>query len=138
MTRHLFLAALVALSAGAISGAATANPCGFDERGRMVVTGYGVGQTAVPGDQKTKLATFAETAKYRDSICVFAQVDEQGSKAANERVAQGRADGVRRFLMGQGVPGEAIRIGRQEKAFTLFGLLPSDQGDDRRVFVTHN
>jgi hypothetical protein len=131
-------AIVLAAALAALPAAALANPCGFEERGRMVVTGYGVGQTAVPGDQKAKLAEFAETAKFRDGICVFAQVDKQGSKEANERVAEGRADKVRRFLMAKGVPGDAIRIGRQAKAFTLFGLLPSDQDDDRRVFVTHN
>lgn len=136
--RRILAALLVALPAGALSTAALANPCGFEERGRMVVTGYGVGQTAIPGDQQAKLAAFAETAKFRNGICVFAQVDEQGSEAANTRVAEGRAEGVRRFLAARGVPGDAIRVGRQEKAFTLFGLLPSDQDDDRRVFVTHD
>ena len=104
----------------------------------MVVVGYAVGATAIPADQKAKLAEFAETAKFRDGICVFAQVDKQGTEAANKRVADGRADAVRKFLRSKGVRAEAIKIGKQEKAFTLFGLLPSDQGDDRRVFVTHD
>ena len=121
-----------------IAAPAFANPCGFDERGRMVVTGYAVGQTTIPGDQKAKLAEFAETAKFRTGICVFAQVDKQGSDAANERVASGRAENVRQYLLSQGVKADAIRIGKQEEAFTFFGLLSSDQEDDRRVFVTHN
>ena len=134
MPRRLILAALLA----GVSGGAMANPCGFEERGRMVVTGYGVGQTAIPGDQKPKLAEFAKTAKFRDGICIFAQVDAQGSEAANKRVADGRAENVRRFLISSGVPAGAMRIGRQDKAFTLFGILPADQDDDRRVYVTHN
>jgi outer membrane protein OmpA-like peptidoglycan-associated protein len=117
---------------------ALANPCGFEERGRMVVVGYAVGATAVPGDQKAKLAEFAETAKFRDGVCVFAQVDKQGSEEANIRVANGRADGVRKFLISKGVPSDSIKIGKQEKGFTVFGLLKSDQDDDRRVVVTHN
>lgn len=117
---------------------ALANPCGFEERRRMVVKGYDVGQTAIPADEKRRLAEFAETAKFRDSICVFAQVDKQGSKEANIRVATGRAENVRSFLIGQGVPAGAIEIRKQVEAFTLFGLLPSDQSDDRRVYVTHN
>jgi len=117
---------------------ALANPCGFEERGRMVVVGYAVGATAVPDDQKAKLAEFSETAKFRDGVCIFAQVDKQGSEEANIRVADGRADGVRKFLISQGVPTDAIKIGKQEKGFTVFGLLKSDQDDDRRVVVTHN
>ncbi len=65
-------------------------------------------------------------------------MDKQGSEAANRRVADGRAESVRQFLIGKGVPGESIRIGTQAKAFTFFGLLPSNQDDDRRVYVTHN
>lgn len=134
--RHRFV--LAALLAALPAGAALANPCGFAERGRMVITGYAVGQTAIPDDQKQKLAEFAETAKFRDGVCVFAQVDKQGSKAANERVAEGRARNVRAFLMARGVPDDSIRTRMQTEAFTLFGLLPKDQEDDRRVYVTHN
>lgn len=130
--------ALLAIVAALPAGAALANPCGYAERGRIVITGYKVGQTAIPADQKARLAKFAQTAKFRDKICVFAQVDKQGSKAANERVADGRAHNVQRFLESQGVPADAITINRQKKAFTLFGLLPSNQPDDRRVYVTHN
>lgn len=79
-----------------------------------------------------------DTARFRDGVCVFAQVDKQGSKEANIRVADGRADAVRRFLISKGVPAGAIKIGKQEEAFTLFGLLKEDQDDDRRVFVTFN
>lgn len=132
--RPLVLAALLVLPAGV----AMANPCGFEERGRIVVTDYDIGQTAVPADQKRRLAEFAETARFRDGICIFAQVDEQGSDEANRRVAEGRAEKVRRFLLGEGVPEEAIKVERQAKAFTFFGLLPSSQDDDRRVYVTHN
>lgn len=134
MLRPFLLAAALMLPATA----ALANPCGFEERGRLTVKGYAVGQTAVPAGQKRHLAEFAETARHRDSICVFAQVDKQGSDQANERVAKGRAENVRRYLRENGVPDEAIRIGEQVEAFTFFGLLPSDQDDDRRVYVTHN
>ena len=104
----------------------------------MVVVGYAVGATAVPGAQKAKLAEFAETAKFRDGVCVFAQVDAQGSEEVNKRVANGRAEAVRKFLLAKGVRADTIRVAKQEKAFTLFGLLSSDQDDDRRVYVTHN
>ena len=117
---------------------ALANPCGFEEQRRMVVVGYATGATAIPGDQKAKLAEFASTAKFRDGVCVYAQADGQGSKAANKRVAKARAEAVRKFLLSKGVPADAIRIGKQEKQFTLFGLLSSDEDDDRRVMVTHD
>ncbi len=117
---------------------ALAKPGGFEEQRRMVVVGYATGATAIPGDQKAKLAEFASTAKYRDGVCVYAQVDGQGSKAANKRVAKARAEAVRKFLLSKGVPADAIRIGKQEKQFTLFGLLSSDEDDDRRVMVTHD
>jgi hypothetical protein len=128
------VAALLSLAATP----ALANPCGFEEKGRMVVVGYAVGATAVLADQRARLAKFAATAKFRDGICVFAQVDKQGTEAANIRVANGRAGAVRRFLLSKGVRGDTIQIGKQEKAFTLFGLLSSDQDDDRRVMVTHD
>lgn len=117
---------------------AMANPCGFEERGRMVVIGYDVGQTAVPAEARPRLAEFAETARFRDGVCVFAQVDDQGSDEANRRVATGRAENVRRFLLEKGVADQAIKVAQQAKAFTFFGVLSSDQDDDRRVYVTHN
>ena len=134
--RRLTLPLAAVLTLAAVP--ALANPCGFEERGRMVVVGYAVGATAVPDDQKAKLAEFSETAKFRDGVCVFAQVDKQGSEEANIRVANGRADHVRKFLISKGVPADSIKIGKQEKGFTVFGLLKSDQDDDRRVVVTHN
>lgn len=57
---------------------------------------------------------------------------------ADIRVAKARAGAVRRFLLSKGVRADAIQVGTREKAFTLFGLLPSDQDDDRRVYVTHD
>lgn len=117
---------------------ALANPCGYDEAGKIVVVGYATGATAIPADQKEKLGDFAETAKHRFEICIFAQVDKQGSEAANDKIAEGRAKAVRDFLTSKGVKADTIKIATQDKAFTLFGLLKDDQDDDRRVLVTHN
>ena len=138
VSTFMFRTVIAAGAAALLAAPALANPCGFDERGRMVVVGYGVGVTAIPDDQKEKLTEFAQTAKFRDGVCIFAQVDKQGSEAANERVAKGRAETIRKFLISKGVKHDAVKIGKQEEAFTLFGLLPRDQDDDRRVFVTHN
>ncbi len=129
MVRTIVAAGLVLLLATPV----LANPCGFEEQGRMVVVGYAVGATAVPADQRAKLAKFAATAKFRDEICVFAQVDKQGSEAANIRVANGRAGAVRRFLLAKGVRADTITLGKQEKAFTLFSLLSSDQPSTRSI-----
>ncbi|MBK0401018.1 OmpA family protein [Limibaculum sp. M0105] len=134
MRRFLLAAAFVAASASV----ALANPCGFSETGRVVIKGYPVGATAIPKDQVDRLTRFAETASHRFAICVLAQVDKQGTKAANEKVAKGRAEKVRAFLIKQGVKPDAIKIALQEEALTFFGLLPSDQDDDRRVVVTHD
>lgn len=117
---------------------ALANPCGFDEAGKLVVVGYDTGATAVPADQKEKLAEFADVAKHRFEICIFAQVDKQGTEAANKRVADARANAVRDFLMARGVKSDTVKIAKQDKGFTLFGLLKDNQDDDRRVTVTHN
>lgn len=134
MKRTFIAAATMAL----ISLPALADPCGFDQRRQLVVVGYGVGATAVPKDQRTALTEFAETAKHRFGICIFAQVDSQGSDEANKRIAAARAENVRKFLVARGVRADAIKIAKQEKGFTLFGLLPKDQDDDRRVVVTHD
>jgi len=117
---------------------ALAGPCGFDEAGRLVIKGYAIGATAVPAEQKARLTEFAETAKHRFGICIFAQVDATGSEEANKKVAQARADGVRKFLASKGVPNDVMVIMKQDKAFTLFGLLSDDQANDRRVVVTHD
>ena len=136
--RHVKTTVALALVAYLIASPALAGPCGFKERGRVVVNGYGVGATAVPETERERLKKFAETAKTRDGICVFAQVDKQGTKEANKKVAQQRAEGVRKFLINQGVLSESIVIAKQEEAFTLFGLLSDDNAKDRRVMVTHD
>ena len=128
---------IAAFAIAVLSTSAFANPCAFKETARLVVKGYDVGATAVPEDQEERLAKFAETAKHRFEICIFAQVDKQGSDEANRKVAQGRADAVREFLIAHGVPADSMKIAKQEEAFTFFGLLSDDQPDDRRVMVTH-
>ncbi len=117
---------------------ALAGPCGFDEAGRLVIKGYAIGATAVPAEQKARLTKFAETAKHRFGICIFAQVDATGSDEANIKVAQARAANVRQFLASHGVPDDVMVIEKQDKAVTLFGLLSDDQANDRRVVVTHD
>ncbi|MEM8791867.1 MAG: OmpA family protein [Pseudomonadota bacterium] len=129
---------LAALALTLAAGAASANPCGFPEAVRLVVKGYPIGGTAVPAEQRERLSKFAETAKDRFEICVFAQVDKTGSDAANQRVAEGRAQGVVNYLVNQGVPARYIEVAKQEEALTFFGLLPDNQDDDRRVVVTHD
>ncbi|MGF1500221.1 MAG: OmpA family protein [Paracoccaceae bacterium] len=128
----------LAIAALLTAGSAAANPCGFDESGKIVVTDYEIGQTSVPETQRDRLAEFAETAKARFEICIFARVDATGSDAANERVAQARADGVRRFLAERGVKSDSMTVAKQEETTTFFGILPADRQSDRQVIVTHN
>ncbi len=129
---------ITAVAFAAFATSALANPCGFKDAGSMVVTGYAVGATAVPEPERQKLTKFAETAKHRFGICIFAQVDKQGSKDANRKVAQARAQNVMAYLEQQGVPRKVMKVATQDEAFTFFGLLPDDQAADRRVMVTHD
>ncbi|MEM9737439.1 MAG: OmpA family protein [Pseudomonadota bacterium] len=132
MTRFALMTAALILAAGPVLAAA----CGAGGDG-MTVIEYETGVTALSAEDKARLATFAETAKFRDAVCIFAQVDAQGSEAANVQVAEGRAKTVERYLVSQGVPEDRILIAKQEEAFTFFGLLPDNRSNDRRVTVTY-
>lgn len=132
------IAAILAFAALLAPGLALADPCGAETRNRIVITGYATGQTAIPADQIQRLEGFTAAAKDRSGICITAQVDAQGSDAANERVARGRAEAVRRFLLDRGARAEAIEMRMEDESFTLFGLLPEDIASNRRVMVTHN
>ncbi|MEM0943219.1 MAG: OmpA family protein [Pseudomonadota bacterium] len=132
MTRFALMTAALILAAGPVLAAA----CGAGGGG-MTVIEYETGVTALSAEDKARLATFAETAKFRDAVCIFAQVDAQGSEAANVQVAEGRAKTVERYLVSQGVPADRILIAKQEEAFTFFGLLPDNRSNDRRVTVTY-
>ncbi|MEM9044806.1 MAG: OmpA family protein [Pseudomonadota bacterium] len=134
MIRSFCAAGLVAF----VAGTAAANPCGFSEAATITIKGYPINGVTVPKDQQERLARFAETAKERAEICVFAQVDKTGSEEANRKVSEARANGVVRFLRDKGVAKENIQVATQEAAFTFFGLLPEDQSDDRRVVVSHD
>lgn len=129
---------ITAIAFAALTTSAFANPCGFKDAGSIVVKGYEVGATAVPEPERSRLAQFAETAKHRFGICIFAQVDKQGSEEANRKVAAARAEKVMSFLEKQGVPRDVMKVATQDEAFTFFGLLPEDQSADRRVMVTHD
>ncbi|MBY8974543.1 OmpA family protein [Rhodobacteraceae bacterium NNCM2] len=129
---------ITAIAFASLATTALANPCGFKQAGTIVIKGYPVGATAVPEAQKARLAQFAETAKHRYQICVFAQVDKQGSEEANRKVAQERANAVKAFLEAHGVAADTMKVAKQDDAFTFFGLLPEDQSADRRVVVTHD
>lgn len=134
MTRWL---SALAIAVAFLTAAPTfAAECGKGGQGPVTIE-YATGQSALTRDHKRQLARFAETAKYRDWVCVFAQVDAQGSKAANKRLAQARAQKVKRFLISKGVKADRILIAREEKGNTLFGLLDDDQQNDRRVTVSY-
>ncbi len=132
MIRTLTAAILVAVMALP----AAAAECGAGGSGAVTVN-YDTGQTKLTKEHRARLAEFAETAKYRDAVCVFAQVDAQGTAEANKRVANARADNVRRFLVDQGVPEDRILIATEEEGQTLFGLFGDDQKNERRVTVSY-
>ena len=131
--RPVALAAALAL----LAVPALANPCGNGADKGMKVVNYATGVAALSREDKAMLADWAKTAKHR-VVCIFAQVDKQGSKAANEKVARDRAETARDFLVSQGVPRNNIAIALQDEAITFFGLLPTDQDDDRRITLMHD
>ena len=80
--RSILIAGLMSL----LTAPAFANPCGFEEKGRMVVVGYAVRATAIPADQKAKLAEFAETAKFPSwdlRLCTGRQARLGGGQSAS-------------------------------------------------------
>ncbi len=134
MTRWFF-AAMAAFSI-MVSSPTIAAECGKGGQGAVTIE-YATGKSALTGDHRKELGAFADTAKFRDWVCVFAQVDAQGSKATNIRLAEARAQKVKRFLISRGVKADRILIAKEEKGSTLLGLIDSDQQGDRRVTVSY-
>lgn len=129
------LAALAIVLAGAAVPAVAAE-CGKGGNGTMSIS-YDTGKTALTREHRAKLAKFADVAKHQSWVCVFAQVDAQGSDEVNKRVANARSQNVKKFLISKGVPAANILIASQEKGITLFGLLGDDKQSDRRVTVSY-
>ncbi len=115
---------------------AAAAEWGAGGQGRVTVH-CETGQTGLTAEHTAHLAEFAETAKSKTVVCVLAQVDAQGTEAANREVAEGRARNVSAFLQSQSVPADRIAIAKTGKAFTLFDLLGDDRKSDRRVSVSY-
>lgn len=134
MTRWFF-AAISALGF-LVASPTIAAECGKGGQGAVTIE-YATGKSALTGDHRQKLGAFADTAKFRDWVCVFAQVDAQGSKATNIRLAEARAQKVKRFLISRGVKADRILIAKEEKGSTLLGLIDRDQQGDRRVTVSY-
>ena len=123
------LAILVALPAAAAE-------CGKGGEGAVTIN-YATGKSALTKKHRALLTEFASVAKFRDWVCIFAQVDAQGSKAVNKRLATARANRVKKFLMSKGVKSSNILIAKESEGHTLFGLLGKDQKNDRRVTVSY-
>lgn len=120
-----------------LTNGAVASPCDVAESG-LVVLKYNTGVTGLSADQKAKLDQFADVAKNRNSVCIRAQVDSQGSEEANRRVSTARGEAVRAYLASKGVRAEIMEIRVQAQAFTLFGLIDEDSQNDRRVTLTYH
>lgn len=118
-----------------VASGATASPCDVAESG-MVILEYDTGVTALSADHKAKLDEFADVAKHRNSVCLRAQVDRQGSDEANRQVSEARGEAVRAYLLSKGVRAEVMEVRVQAEAFTLFGLIDDDSQNDRRVVLT--
>lgn len=127
------LASTVALAAGL----AAASPCD-DAKNSMTLIHFETGESNIPKAALPRLEQFSSTAKYKDYVCIFGQVDAQGGdNAANMLLARNRAHNIKLFLTSRGVRDEVIEIRTQPMGFTLWGLLDSDQPADRRVRLTH-
>lgn len=135
MIRMIF-AATALLAASTLAMPAAAAECGAGGSGATTIF-YDTGHTKLTADHKARLAEFAEIAKHRDAVCVFAQVDAQGTPEANARVADARAKNVRRHLIKLGVPADRILIATETEGQTLFGLFEDDQKNERRVTVSY-
>ena len=125
-----------AATALAFASAAAADPCDVARNG-MVILSYETGVTALNAEQKAKLDAFADIAKHRDAVCVFAQVDNQGSVEANRKVSAARGEAVRAYLEAHGVRPGVMEVRAQSETLTLFGLLDDDSAKDRRVTVSY-
>ena len=97
---------------------------------------YETGRTAVTRAHKDRLVNFIDIAKTKDAVCIFAQVDAQGTEAANKRVAEARAQNMKCYLVTKGILADRILIAKESESFTLFGLLDSDQAGERKVTVS--
>lgn len=135
MRKFTMLGIMLAMLAS--PGISLAAECGAGGKGAVSIL-YGTGKTALTKAHKIRLKPFVDIAKHRSAICIFAQVDAQGTKAANEQVAAARAENVRRYMIAQGVPGNRILIAKQNESFTLFGLFESDQEGERKVTVSYS
>lgn len=115
----------------------TAAECGAGGQGAVSFL-YDTGKTAVTRAHKERLAEFIDVAKHRTAVCIFAQVDAQGSEAANKRVAEARAQNMKRYLVSKGVKADRVLIAKESESFTLFGLLGDDQEGERKVTVSYS
>lgn len=139
-SRLLAAALLAAACAPALTPApALADACRTSGPGTIIIKGYEIGQTAIPAEERDRLAAFAETARHRFEICVSASVDRTGSDAANKKVSTARARNVVDFLAQHGVDRSKISVSNVEKSeVTFFGLFREDRAAERRVIIAHD
>lgn len=116
---------------------AVAAECGAGGTGAVSML-YGTGKTGVTSAHKKQLADFIDIAKTKDAVCIFAQVDAQGSEAANKRVADARAKNMKSYLVSRGIKADRILIAKESESFTFFGLLEADQEGERKVTVSYS
>lgn len=113
-----------------------------EEEGRMVISLSGVlfeaGGNVLSAPAQAKLDTVAQAlAAYPDrNIVVEGHTDARGSDATNQELSQRRADAVRTYLEGRGVPAERMRsIGRGESTPIASNDTAEGRANNRRVEV---
>ena len=99
---------------------------------------FDLGSAQVRGDNRSKIAEAAVTAKARQvtSICVIGHTDKLGDKSLNEQLARARSKAVAAELVSAGIPAKDIVIAADPEAFGNMSLGNLDSQDkDRKVTI---
>lgn len=142
MTRLGALFTAGALFAATPSFAQTVGSCarggGGGNQPQAVWVFFDLGSAQVRGDNKSKIAEAAVTAKARQvsSVCVVGHTDKLGDKALNEQLARARSRAVAAELVSAGIPANDIVIAADPEAFGNMSLGSLDaQEKDRKVMI---
>ena len=141
MTKLGLLLATGALVAATPAFAQTVGSCargGGANQPEAVWILFDLGSAQVRGENKSKIAQAAVTAKARQvsSVCVVGHTDKLGDKALNEQLGRARAKAVAAELASAGIPAKDIVIAADPEAFGNMSLGNLDaQEKDRKVTI---
>jgi outer membrane protein OmpA-like peptidoglycan-associated protein len=104
----------------------------IEETRRLVVVNFRLGQYAVKGGEKAKIASAAGSLLAADKIRIKGYTCDLGSRAYNDRLAIKRAETVRRDLHSLGVADAKMEVSGEG----LCCYASSERSKNRRVEVT--